>query len=90
MARAFGYTFRIITLEGEVLIPGGSITGGTSRNRTSGLLGRAREIKKLQKEVADTIKKIESLEQSNARTESEMLKTDGNMPRLEKHWGSGA
>ncbi len=73
MARAFGYTFRIITLEGEVLIPGGSITGGTSRNRTSGLLGRAREIEKLQKEVADTIKKIESLEQSNARTESEML-----------------
>ena len=73
MARVFGYTFRIITLEGEVLIPGGSITGGTSRNRTSGLLGRAREIEKLQKEVGDTAEKIAELEQTSAKTESDML-----------------
>lgn len=50
LARKFGYTLRIVTLEGESLSPGGSITGGTFRN-SSNLLGRRREMEELEKEV---------------------------------------
>ena len=43
IARKYRYSLRIVTLDGEQLNPGGSISGGAFRN-TGNLLGRAREI----------------------------------------------
>ena len=54
IARKWGYSLRIVTLEGESLSPGGSISGGAYRN-VSNLLGRRREIETLEA----TIKKLE-------------------------------
>ena len=48
MAKKYGYSFRIVTLEGDILHPGGSISGGSSGQRSVGLLGRKREISELQ------------------------------------------
>ena len=42
LAKKYRYTLRIVTLEGESLSPGGSMTGGAFKN-TSNLLGRRRE-----------------------------------------------
>lgn len=47
MARRIQYACRIVTLEGDVLNPGGSMTGGFQRQGSSGLLGRNREIDEL-------------------------------------------
>ncbi len=44
------HSLRIVTLEGELLNPGGSMTGGAFKN-TSNLLGRRREIEELEKQV---------------------------------------
>ena len=46
IAGKYGYRFRIVTLDGQVVNAGGSLTGG-SRGRNSGLLSRATEIKKI-------------------------------------------
>ncbi len=46
LARKYRYSLRIVTLEGESLSPGGSISGGTFKN-SSNLLGRHREIEEL-------------------------------------------
>lgn len=53
MARAFGYSFKIVTVEGDVLNPGGSISGGSSQGRDSGLLKRKREIALLDKQILE-------------------------------------
>ena len=58
--RAHGYSLKIVTLEGELLNPGGSMTGGAFRN-SSNLLGRRREIEELEKVVSSTEKVIFSL-----------------------------
>ncbi|MCC8169154.1 MAG: chromosome segregation protein SMC [Oscillospiraceae bacterium] len=50
MSRAFGYKFRVVTLDGDVLNSGGSMSGG-SVNKQSGFLSRATEIKTLSKEI---------------------------------------
>ena len=50
LARKYQYSLRIVTLEGESLSPGGSMTGGAFKN-TSNLLGRKREIEDLQRET---------------------------------------
>ena len=48
IAGRFGYRFRVVTLDGQVVNAGGSFTGG-SLARNSGLLSRATEIEKIKK-----------------------------------------
>jgi len=50
ISRKYHHALRITTLEGELIMPGGSISGGTYRN-TSNLLGRRREIEELEQKV---------------------------------------
>ncbi|WP_022760221.1 chromosome segregation protein SMC [Butyrivibrio sp. AD3002] len=50
IARKYKYTIRMVTLEGELLVPGGAISGGTFRNN-SNLLGRRREMEELEKNI---------------------------------------
>lgn len=50
VASRYRYSFRIVTLEGESLNAGGSISGGAFRNN-SNLLGRRRELEELENAV---------------------------------------
>ena len=50
IARKFDYGIRMVTVEGELLVPGGAISGGAFKNN-SNLLGRRREIDELEKNV---------------------------------------
>jgi chromosome segregation protein len=54
IAKKYNYSLRIVTLEGELLTPGGSISGGAYKN-SSNLLGRRREIE----EMEDTVNTLE-------------------------------
>ena len=47
VAKKYRYSLRIVTLEGELLSAGGSMTGGAFKN-SSNLLGRKREIEELE------------------------------------------
>ena len=63
MARAYKYAFRIVTVDGDVINTGGSMTGGSSHSKDAGLLQRKREIgllKKAIKNKEETAKGIES------------------------------
>lgn len=51
LGRKYQNNLRIVTLEGELLNPGGAITGGAFKN-SSNLLGRRREIKDLETKVS--------------------------------------
>jgi len=50
IARKYEYSIRMVTLEGELLVPGGAISGGAFKNN-SNLLGRRREMEELEKRV---------------------------------------
>jgi len=52
LAKKYNYTLRMVTLEGEQLNPGGSISGGAYRNN-SNLLGRRREMEDGEKKIAE-------------------------------------
>ena len=58
--RKYSYSLKIVTLEGELLNPGGSMTGGAFRN-SSNLLGRRREIEELESIIYKTKNAIERL-----------------------------
>ena len=63
LAKQNGYTFRIITIEGDIINPSGAITGGSISKKTVNILGRGREIEKLQKEIKSLEEKIKKQEQ---------------------------
>ncbi|MHC6179587.1 chromosome segregation protein SMC [Clostridium sp. JNZ X4-2] len=44
IAKSSGYRFKIVTLLGDVVNPGGSLTGGSLQRRSSNIIGRKREI----------------------------------------------
>ncbi len=65
IAKNQGYRVKVVTLDGQVVNPGGSLTGG-SVGKNAGLLGRVNDIKaieeeieKLKKEAGETAKKFE-------------------------------
>ena len=60
LAKKNHYSLHIVTLEGEYLSPGGSMTGGAFKN-TSNLLARKREIEELEAQIAKQEKTIEEL-----------------------------
>lgn len=60
IAKKFGYRIKIVTLDGQVINPGGSLTGG-SLIKNAGLLSRTADIEKLENDVLGLKKKEEDL-----------------------------
>ena len=58
IARKHHYSLHMVTLEGEYLSPGGSMSGGAFKN-SSNLLARNREIEELEKSVVQLLKTLE-------------------------------
>lgn len=82
IARRHNHSLRIVTLEGDMLSPGGSMSGGAFKN-SSNLLGRRREIEELETSIAANEAKLRNVENELAsakenlsliRTETEQLK----------------
>ncbi|MCI8996268.1 MAG: chromosome segregation protein SMC [Lachnospiraceae bacterium] len=81
IARKYGHSLSLVTLEGEYLSPGGSMTGGSFKN-ASNLLGRRRELEELsesirllREDLSRLQKKTEEAREkrTNLRTELEAL-----------------
>ena len=53
LAKKHGYRLRIVTLEGELLNPGGSLSGGSQQHREASFLNRGGEISALEQKTAE-------------------------------------
>ncbi|MEE1351527.1 MAG: chromosome segregation protein SMC, partial [Clostridia bacterium] len=71
MSKRFGYKFKVVTLDGDVLNTGGSISGG-STNKQSGFLSRAAEIKSLTSEISALARNIKNLEEKYSVLKSDI------------------
>ena len=59
--RKYNQSMRVVTLEGELLVPGGAISGGAYKN-SSNLLGRRREIEELEKRVKELARSVSEID----------------------------
>ncbi|MBQ7784893.1 MAG: chromosome segregation protein SMC [Clostridia bacterium] len=64
------HAFRLVTLEGDVMHSGGSMTGGSSASRMTSLLSREREIKEHEAQLETLDAKIQDFEARLARGEA--------------------
>ena len=78
------YTFRIITLEGDIINPSGAITGGSVTKKTVNILGRGKEIEKLQKEIKALEEKITKQEEEKKEFEKSIEDVLEGASSLEK------
>lgn len=58
LAKDNKYSFKIVTLDGDIINPSGSMSGGSTNKKTVNLLGRTQEIKKLENLIKEIDKKI--------------------------------
>ena len=70
ISKISGNSYRIVTLEGENIAPGGALTGGSSQSKFTNILGRKRQIEELGEKIVET--KSEIVKTSN---EFEALKS---------------
>ena len=87
IARKYHQSIRIVTLEGELINPGGSMTGGAFKN-SSNLLSRRREIEEFEKTVRQLKKEMDELEEQSEQLRKERAgyyeKTDEIAEKLRK------
>ena len=84
VAKQNGYTFRIITIQGDVINSSGAITGGSVAKKTVNILGRGREIEKLEKEITNLKNKIEAKIKEKEQYEESIEDIIENATSLEK------
>lgn len=92
------YRYRVVTLEGDVVNAGGSMTGGSQHKKNNSLLSRKRQLDQLFGEIEESERQIVKLkqgmaklreEQENAAKKLEQLRHDGDEKRLEEQRVSG-
>ncbi|MCA0990199.1 chromosome segregation protein SMC [Pseudalkalibacillus hwajinpoensis] len=77
LAKIMQYRTRIVTLEGDVVNPGGSMSGGSVKQKSSSLLSRQRDLEVL-------IKKLEDMQEKTAGVEQEIKKDKVALADLEE------
>ncbi len=77
MARKYQHRFRIVTLDGQIINRGGSMTGG-SVSRSAGILSRTNELESLKKQIVILNEKLEA-----AKREYEEVKRECSAARYE-------
>ena len=86
LAKQNSYSFKIVTLKGDVINPSGVITGGSVTQKTASILGRTAEIENLAKQIQDEKKKIEKIQKEKDEYESSIELTDEEAEALERSY----
>lgn len=79
MAAKCGHKFKIVTTEGEVMQPGGAMSGGSTGGRNSGFLSRAAEIEALKEEIANLEAELRQIEDKKIEVADELKKVSDRL-----------
>ncbi len=85
LAKQNNYSFRIVTLKGDLINPSGAITGGSVATKIVNILGRGREIEDLQKQIKKLEKQKEDVEKEKETYEKSIKDILLNSEELEKN-----
>ncbi|KAB2335383.1 chromosome segregation protein SMC [Bacillus mesophilum] len=93
LAKLLSYRVRIVTLDGDVVNPGGSMTGGAIKQKNTSILSRKSELEELKARITDMEEKTASLEElvkklkhdvQQQAEQLEILKEKGENLRLQE------
>ncbi|HWR29293.1 MAG TPA: chromosome segregation protein SMC [Negativicutes bacterium] len=79
LSRSNGQRLRIVTLEGELINPGGSITGGRSSQKEQGFMSRQNEIDELTRDITQAEKQLEKIADDIQQTSEKIAENEQTM-----------
>ncbi|MDO5375650.1 MAG: chromosome segregation protein SMC [Staphylococcus rostri] len=85
VAQSIGYKVRIVTLDGDVVNPGGSMTGGGTAQRQS-LLRQKDDVQQLEAQLADYQAKTQELERFCAAKKAEQAQHSDEYVKLQQQY----
>lgn len=83
IARLCNFSFKIVSLDGDVINPGGSMTGGSYNSNYTNILGRERQIEELRKEILSLKGKKNSYESKLIVIKDKLKATDLKLDGLD-------
>ena len=84
LARRTGYAFKIVTLEGDVINPSGSITGGSKKNDIANIFSHERELKELDEIVAKLSGELETLNKRKDKCAEELEQVQNDIKDIQQ------
>ena len=82
LAKSTRYSFRIVTLEGDIVNPQGSLTGGSKKAESSNLMGREREIENLGVDITKLEVKLQQMQQEEEKLIAQHNNNKGTFEQL--------
>lgn len=74
--------FKLVTIEGDVIYPGGSVSGGSRQTKKNNILSREREINELQDEISDLNKQIDQIVKEGLDIKDKIKKSETKRDEL--------
>ncbi|MHC1746164.1 MAG: chromosome segregation protein SMC [Negativicutes bacterium] len=84
IAKQTSYAVRIVTLDGEIIHPGGSLTGGSTHRRETSFLSRSNEIQILQEKNSVLQNKMEAIRYQAVQLNIEIKNLDAKTAEMEQ------
>ncbi|MEK3887006.1 chromosome segregation protein SMC [Bacillus sp. FSL K6-3431] len=85
LAKLLQYRYRIVTLEGDVVNPGGSMTGGTTKQKASSLLSRKSELEELSNKITMMAEKTAALGEQFSDTKKTLISEEMNLDETRRN-----
>ena len=84
LAKLNNYSFKIVTIQGDIINPSGAMSGGSVAQKTVNILGRGREIEELTKNLNTLQKQINTISKEKEEFSTSITDTIENAAALEK------
>jgi chromosome segregation protein len=82
IAKKTDYSYRLVTLDGDVINSGGSFTGGSTNLKNSGIFSRKNEIEELNESIENQKGLMNDIEYKTSSNEQEMLFNKKNIEAI--------
>lgn len=83
IARESGFSVKIVTLEGELLNPGGSMTGGSTHRKEASFLSRHNEIEAISQKITVTKEKLSELNEHIETANAALISTAEQIAKMQ-------
>ena len=88
IAKKYGNSFKIVTLDGDIVMTSGAMTGGSRRKEAGSLLSNERKIQECKENIARKQKYIEKLKAAIAESEKERKNAEEEVEKLRAKYQS--
>jgi chromosome segregation protein len=83
VAQVLSHRYRVVTLDGDVVNAGGSMTGGSRQSKSPNLLARGRQLEELNQQLQHFLQKQESIQTEEKNLTAELMSLENERDKIQ-------